>query len=66
MTSTRYTEPPKASLSISEAARRAGFSVDTLRRWSDEGRLPSFRTPGNQRRFLAGDIDALLSPEVAS
>ena len=64
MTSTRYTEPTAASLPIGEAARRVGYSVDTLRRWADEGKIPFFRTPGNQRRFRTEDIDALLAPST--
>ena len=31
-----------------------GVSTRTLRRWAGAGGLPSFRTPGGQRRFRVG------------
>ncbi|MGB9607317.1 MAG: helix-turn-helix domain-containing protein [bacterium] len=27
-----------------------------MRRWTNKGILPSFRTPGNQRRFRLSDV----------
>jgi putative resolvase len=47
-------------LTISEAAKRLGVSAQTLRRWDREGKLPSERTKGGQRRY---DISA-LRPEL--
>ena len=44
---------------IGEAADYSGFSIASLRRWSDAGKLPHFRTPGGQRRFLKEDLDGL-------
>ena len=38
-------------LRVSEVARRLGVSPGTIRRWSDEGHLDCFRTPGGQRRY---------------
>lgn len=46
-------------LSIGEAARRLGVSVNTLRRWDDNGLIRSTRTLGGQRRFLTEDVDRL-------
>jgi excisionase family DNA binding protein len=43
------------------AARILGISVDTLRRWANEGKLESVRTLGNQRRFRRVDIEALAA-----
>ena len=37
-------------VSIGEAARIAGVSSDTIRRWADTGRIPSTRTAGGHRR----------------
>lgn len=34
-----------------EAAAHYGVNISTLRRWDNEGKLDSIRTPGNQRRF---------------
>lgn len=48
-----------AHLSVSEAAHELGVSADTIRRWDKAGRLKSFRTPTNHRRFLRADIEAL-------
>lgn len=51
-----------AALGLSEAAAMAGVSISTLRRWADEGRIPSFRTPGGHRRFRIADVQAALAP----
>jgi excisionase family DNA binding protein len=48
------------SLTISEAARYLGVSLSTVRRWSDAGALPSYRTPGGQRRFSRDQLDGFL------
>lgn len=51
-----------ATVGLSGAAAIAGVSISTLRRWADEGRLPSFRTAGGHRRFRVGDIQRALAP----
>lgn len=38
-------------LSLNEAAKILGVHPSTLRRWSDEGHLPSVRTEGGHRRY---------------
>jgi excisionase family DNA binding protein len=43
-----------------EVAERFNVSTNTVAKWADDGRLPSFRTPGGQRRFHRADIEALL------
>ncbi len=48
-------------LSLSKAAALLGVHSMTLRRWSDDGRFPSFRTPGGHRRFSRRDIMAYLA-----
>lgn len=45
-------------LSIGEAARKLGVSVDTMRRYANEGMIPVVRTLGGQRRFRLVDVDA--------
>lgn len=42
------------NLSVGQAAKALGVSVDTLRRWDKAGKIQSTRTPGNQRRFVLG------------
>lgn len=48
-------------LSIGEVASAFGVTVATVRNWDRAGKLRAIRTPGNQRRFLAGDVEALMS-----
>ena len=50
----------EAWLRLSEAADLLGVSLNTLRRWSDSGRLACYRSPGGHRRYRRTDIDALL------
>jgi excisionase family DNA binding protein len=54
--------PPERSLGIttSQAARRLGVSLSTVRRWADEGHLSASRTPGGQRRFSSEEIDRFV------
>jgi excisionase family DNA binding protein len=51
---------PRLGLSISEAARVLGVSLSTVRRWSDSGVLPSYRTPGGQRRYNREQLETFL------
>lgn len=60
-TTTRVHAKPTLGLSIGQAARELGVSVDTLRRWEAEGKLAATRTPGGQRRFAQADIDRIRS-----
>lgn len=48
-------------IGVSEAAQMLGFSVDTVRRAADAGKIPHTRTPGGQRRFNRADIEALAA-----
>ena len=50
-------ETSRMGLSTSQAARELGESLGTVRRWADLGYLPSYRTPGGQRRFSVDQID---------
>ena len=51
----------RLALSTSQVARRLGVSVGTVRRWSDDGHLNAYRTPGGQRRFSAEQVDAFVA-----
>ncbi|MER7212956.1 BldC family transcriptional regulator [Streptosporangium sp. NPDC020072] len=49
-------------LTPGEVARVFGVDPKTVNRWALTGRIPSVRTPSNQRRYRQSDIDALLNP----
>lgn len=46
-------------LSLRDASQRVGVSPATLRSWADQGRVPTFRTPGGHRRFRERDLAAI-------
>src|SRR5262245_12261362 len=46
-------------LSLSDAARALGVSVDTLRRWDRDGKLKTTRDQRNRRRVPASEIGRL-------
>lgn len=50
----------KEWLSSAQASAFLGVHPTTLRRWSDAGQLPCFRTPGGHRRFRATDLAAWM------
>ena len=43
---------------IAEAARRLGVHQNTLRKWADEGIIPTLRLPSGYRRFTVADLEA--------
>lgn len=47
-------------IGLSEASRILGVSPATVRRWSDDGRLRVFTTPGGHRRFSRRALQHLL------
>jgi excisionase family DNA binding protein len=47
-------------IGLSEASRIMGVSPATVRRWSDDGRLRVFTTPGGHRRFSRSALEDLL------
>jgi putative resolvase len=53
------------NLSIGDAARILGVSVDTVRRWSDEGRVPVVVLPSGHRRYRLADVEALAAGGAA-
>jgi len=48
-------------LKLSEAADYLGVHFSTLRRWADDGKVPSIRTPGGRRRFRKPELDAFMA-----
>jgi excisionase family DNA binding protein len=47
-------------LNVGEAAAYVGVSAASLRKWSNQGHVPVYRTPGGQRRFVRGDLDDFM------
>ncbi len=52
--------PGRTLIRIGQAAEILGVSVETIRRWESEGRLPASRSAGGQRRVALEDVTALL------
>lgn len=50
-------------LSLGKASALLGVHGMTLRRWSDSGRFPSYRTAGGHRRFAVSDIHSYLAKQ---
>lgn len=51
-----------AMLTVREVARLLHIHPNTLRRWSDRGRIRAYRiTPRGDRRFKRGDIAHFLA-----
>jgi excisionase family DNA binding protein len=47
-------------LSLTEAGELLGVHPTTVRRWTDSGDIPHFRTPGGHRRFRRADLVAWM------
>jgi len=47
-------------LTLGQAAKFLGVAQSTIRKWSDQGRVPAFYTPGGHRRYRRGDLEAFL------
>jgi len=61
--SERSSGPPGAEpdwLTLGQAAKYLGVAQSTIRKWSDQGRVPAFYTPGGHRRYRRGDLDKFL------
>lgn len=46
-------------LTIGTAAKLSGYSIKTLRRWADEGKVRAERSPGGHRLINRDDVSAL-------
>ena len=47
-------------MTLGQAAKYLGVAQSTIRKWSDQGRLPAFYTPGGHRRYRRNDLEAFL------
>ncbi|HMI99576.1 MAG TPA: response regulator [Gaiellaceae bacterium] len=47
-------------LTLGRAAKYLGMAQSTIRKWSDDGRLRAFYTPGGHRRYRRVDLDQFL------
>jgi excisionase family DNA binding protein len=47
-------------LTLGQAAKYLGVAQSTIRKWSDQGRVPAFYTPGGHRRYRKADLDDFL------
>ncbi|CAN5764408.1 TOBE domain-containing protein [soil metagenome] len=48
-------------LRIGQASALLGVSIDTLRRWDEDGTIAVDRTAGGQRRIPTGEVQRLLT-----
>ena len=47
-------------LTLGQAAKYLGMAQSTIRKWSDNGRVPAFYTPGGHRRYRRSDLETFL------
>jgi excisionase family DNA binding protein len=47
-------------LTLGQAAKYLGVAQSTIRKWSDQGRVPAFYTPGGHRRYKRADLETFL------
>jgi excisionase family DNA binding protein len=47
-------------MTLGQAAKFLGVAQSTIRKWSDQGRIPTFYTPGRHRRYRRGDLETFL------
>jgi excisionase family DNA binding protein len=48
-------------LTLGQAAKYLGVAQSTIRKWSDDGRVRAFYTPGGHRRYQRGDLEDFLN-----
>jgi len=53
---------PRQTFTAGEAARRLGISLDTLRRWDNQGRIRTRRDRANRRIVPASEVERLRGP----
>jgi molybdopterin-binding protein len=59
-------QPHDDTLRIGQAAALLGVSVDTIRRWGDEGRVEVLRSEGGQRLVALTEVQRLLAERPRS
>ena len=66
MTTAPNPRPTDATLSVTKAARLLGVHPNTIRAWSDQGRLRYYRiNPRGDRRYRLGDLQRFLGAAAA-
>jgi len=55
------TKKIKKMIDIESASKLISVSKSTLRRWEKEGKLKSYRTPGNHRRYDEKELFKMIS-----
>jgi molybdopterin-binding protein len=50
---------PRQALTLGDAARELGVSIDTLRRWDQAGKIRTVRDERNRRLVPAAEVDRL-------
>ena len=61
-TDTRTPRPGDATLSVAKAARILGVHANTVRAWSDAGRIRYYRiNPRGDRRYRLSDLHRFLA-----
>lgn len=50
-------------LTVAEASKIAGVSTESVRRWTNSGRLKTYRSAGNHRRIKISDLMRLIDKE---
>jgi excisionase family DNA binding protein len=51
-------------LTVSKAARYLGISEPTLRKWTDEGLILAWRTPGGHRRYHLESLQSFCNAQL--
>ena len=59
--SSRHASDAPEWLTLGQAAKYLGVAQSTMRKWSDQGRVSAFYTPGGHRRYKLADLDLFLS-----
>lgn len=59
-TATTTAGPTARLLNVGQAAEYLGVSAASLRKWSNDGLVPTYRTPGGQRRYALDDLDRFI------
>lgn len=61
-----HSDPEPYDLTVGEAAAVLGVHGDTLRRWTDDGKVPAWISPTGHRRYRRSDLTAMVAPGGAA
>jgi excisionase family DNA binding protein len=56
----KITLRPTDLMTSAQVAKAFGVDVKSVPRWAKAGKIRSFRTPGGHRRYLRGEVQALM------